>query len=1013
VEATAVQEARRVGHRVEVAARRSETGTLWANPDGTLTRRVSAVAQRWRDGRGGWHDVDLTARAAPDGSFAAGSSGLGVRVPGRADGAVLLPVGEQRVSLTHPQAGRVAGSASGAAVRYAGAVGGSALSEQFLVNGLEESLTLASAGAPSSYLDEFALPAGVSVRQSAAGVEFVGAGRRVLATFGGGRAYDSAAGRGGGADTAVSVRLTGQSGGRATVSVGVDPAWLADPARAFPVTIDPVFYRNTSSGGADTFVETDSATSQWTSTELRVGRGFGGNGNEVARTLIRFDTTGAPAGGYVTEAHLAINNFAYSSGTGCNTVYLTGLASGFSSSTVWTNQPGGDGQGTTQTSFSPCATGWKSLDLTGLANRWFSGAANNGFRLQNTESTNPNPGWLKFYSGETGGNSAPAVYITYTDRPTLFPPDTLHSNGADLSWNRYTGALSGEPFAKYEVHRSPSANFIPSPATLLMSTTEISRTTYRDTSAAPGGTFYYKVVANSGVSAEVQVTLPADGQATKFLQPDPAAGKDTNLFYEYLTSGAIQCGTYGTQEFMRIGSDRSTTNVRALIAFDLKDIPAGASVTSATMSLWKIASNAAATVNVFRVTRDWVEGTSGCFNGATWYTAANGVNWTTNGGDHDPALVASRSVAAGETAGWHDYTVTSVAQGWVSGDKPNHGLLLRVVDESRAVLNNMEFTTSDAVSSATDIAHHPKLAVSYADGSHAASPTVAVVTPAAGGTVRGTAPVTAAASDDRRVDKVEYYLDGGTSLIGSATAAPWTFNWNTVGLANGGHTLTAKAYDDAGNSTTSATVSVQVANYTAPTTSITSPAGNATGLTGTVPVSTSNTVASGLSVSKVELYADGALYATSTASPYSFNWNTLDAALPAYDRSSHTLSTKVYDSSGQVVTSPTATVSTGNTTGTRYIADFASTAVPQAMTYTPGGTQLVYPVDVTITNKSTVGWSSATTFLRYRWYSPDPADPVVESGNIAPLGLAAGSASAPVRVNITPPTLPDGVDAAQ
>ena len=1014
VEAAAVQEARRAGHRVEVVARRSETGTLWANPDGTLTHRISAVAQRWRDGRGRWHDIDLTARVAPDGLFAAASSGLGLRLPARADGAVLLPVGSQQVRLTHPQAGWVAGSASGTAVRYPAAVGGSALSEQFLVDGAEESLTLASAAGPASYTDEFTLPPGVSVRQARAGVEFIGAAGTVLARFGGGRAYDSARGRGG-AEAPVSVRLTGQSPGRAMVSVGVDPAWLADRARVFPVTIDPVFYKNTSgTGGADTWVETDSSVSQWSSTELRLGRGFGSSGNEVARTLIRFDTSSAPANAHVTEGHLTINNFAYSSGTGCNTVYLTGLATGFSSSTVWTNQPGSDGQGVTTTSFSPCATGWKNLDLTGLANRWFSGAANNGFRLQNTESTSPNPGWLKFYSGETGGNSAPALYLTYTDKPTLYQPDTLHSNGADLSWSRYTGALSGQPFATYEVHRSLSPNFTPSPSTLLMSTTDISTTTYRDTTAAPGGTFYYKVLANSSASAEVQVTLPADGQATKFLQPDPAAGKDTKLFYQYFASGDIQCGTYGTEDWMRVGSDdASTTMWRSLIGFDLKDIPPGAPITSATMSLWKIASNAAATISAYRVSRDWVEGTYGCFNGATWYTAANGVNWTTNGGDYDPTVVASRSVAAGEAAGWHDFDIKSAAQAWVNGDKPNLGLLLRVADESRTVKNDINYTASDAVGSAIDIAHHPRLAVSYADGSHAIGPTVSIVSPAAGATVRGTTAVTAAASDDRRVEKVEFYRDGGTTPLATDTAAPWTFNWSTTSVANGTHTLTAKAYDDAGNSTTSATVSVQVANYSAPTTSITSPGNNASGLKGTVPVSTSNTVASGLSVSKVELYVDGALYDASTVAPYGFSWDTLDPALPAYDRSSHTLSTKVYDSSGQVVASPTVTVSTGNTTGTRYMADFATSAVPQAMTYTPGGPQLVYPVDVTITNKSTLGWSAATTFLRYRWYSPNPADPVIESGDLAGLGLAAGAASAPVRVNVTPPTLPDGADAAQ
>jgi hypothetical protein len=97
------------------------------------------------------------------------------------------------------------------------------------------------------------------------------------------------------------------------------------------------------------------------------------------------------------------------------------------------------------------------------------------------------------------------------------------------------------------------------------------------------------------------------------------------------------------------------------------------------------------------------------------------------------------------------------------------------------------------------------------------------------------------------------------------------------------HILVARATDDAGNVTNSGWGPVQVANQAVPTTAVTAPANNATGLTGTVPVTTANTVASGLSVGRVELYLDGALYATSTTAPYTFAWNTLDAALPAYD----------------------------------------------------------------------------------------------------------------------------------
>src|SRR6185503_1640645 len=44
------------------------------------------------------------------------------------------------------------------------------------------------------------------------------------------------------------------------------------------------------------------------------------------------------------------------------------------------------------------------------------------------------------------------------------------------------------------------------------------------------------------------------------------------------------------------------------------------------------------------------------------------------------------------------------------------------------------------------------------------------------------------------------------------TAAPYTTSWNTTTLANGTYTLTAAARDAAGNVTTSAPVTVTVAN---------------------------------------------------------------------------------------------------------------------------------------------------------------------------------------------------------
>jgi len=70
--------------------------------------------------------------------------------------------------------------------------------------------------------------------------------------------------------------------------------------------------------------------------------------------------------------------------------------------------------------------------------------------------------------------------------------------------------------------------------------------------------------------------------------------------------------------------------------------------------------------------------------------------------------------------------------------------------------------------------------------------------------------VNASASDNRGVTKVEFYA--GALLLGTDTTAPYSLSWDTRTFANGSYVLTSKAYDSAGNSATSAGVSVTVNN---------------------------------------------------------------------------------------------------------------------------------------------------------------------------------------------------------
>ncbi len=76
----------------------------------------------------------------------------------------------------------------------------------------------------------------------------------------------------------------------------------------------------------------------------------------------------------------------------------------------------------------------------------------------------------------------------------------------------------------------------------------------------------------------------------------------------------------------------------------------------------------------------------------------------------------------------------------------------------------------------------------------------------------GTLTFTANATDNVGVTKVEFYVDG--ALVGTNTAAPYTLAYDSTKLANGAHSLVAKAYDAAANSGTSSSVAFSVNNPT-------------------------------------------------------------------------------------------------------------------------------------------------------------------------------------------------------
>ncbi len=99
----------------------------------------------------------------------------------------------------------------------------------------------------------------------------------------------------------------------------------------------------------------------------------------------------------------------------------------------------------------------------------------------------------------------------------------------------------------------------------------------------------------------------------------------------------------------------------------------------------------------------------------------------------------------------------------------------------------------------------------------AAAPIISFIqppTPKSGDTVSGSVSLSANASDDIGVTKVEFLVNG--VVLGTVNASPYTVTWNTAFNPNGAASITAKAYDGSGNVTTTPAVNLTINNTQAP-----------------------------------------------------------------------------------------------------------------------------------------------------------------------------------------------------
>jgi PKD repeat protein len=158
--------------------------------------------------------------------------------------------------------------------------------------------------------------------------------------------------------------------------------------------------------------------------------------------------------------------------------------------------------------------------------------------------------------------------------------------------------------------------------------------------------------------------------------------------------------------------------------------------------------------------------------------------------------------------------------------------------------------------------------------------------------------ITASATDsDGTIAKVEFFV--GQSLLGTKTTAPYAVVWSNVPA--GTHSLTAKATDNSGGSTTSTPVGIQVnVPDTPPVVSLTSPL-NGSVYESPATINFAATATDDVGIALVEFYRDGIKVGEKASAPHTLSLS------PVYP-GTYTLTAVATDSVGAKTTSSAVSV---------------------------------------------------------------------------------------------------------
>lgn len=283
-----VEEVEGFDEETSTVSARTESSTVFANADGTYTTELTAEPSNIRAVDGSWESISTIVASTGDGGGTIARHPLAPRFAAKGDSADLLRVSRKgaQVSISLLGARSKALSRKGSVATYADVLPGADLKYQVTPGSVKESVVLDTAPGTAPTYRWRIKGTGFTLHEGRSGsYELVGSDGAVAMMIPPAVMVDSSGVDGVREAATVNTPMTVTQDAKGWVlSISPDMAWLTDPSRVYPVSIDPTVMTGT---GLDASYSYKSDGTVVSDGHLRIGNSRD-NGDRYWRTVYHF-----------------------------------------------------------------------------------------------------------------------------------------------------------------------------------------------------------------------------------------------------------------------------------------------------------------------------------------------------------------------------------------------------------------------------------------------------------------------------------------------------------------------------------------------------------------------------------------------------------------------------------------------------------------------------------------------------------------------------------------------------